>query len=100
MLAAVAACDEPTTSPEESARGGAVVLNGTYQVGLTLVPHIGATSTHIDFGALFDGATFTLERDTVITTSSKGAGDLLYIADLARAEFRSIQLPSGSNPAG
>jgi len=79
---------------------GIVVLNAFGQQGITLLPDSGAGSARIDFGGLFDGGGFSLARDTLLTTSSKGAGDLLYVVDVRAATLVKLQLPASSNPGG
>jgi streptogramin lyase len=77
-----------------------VVLNGFGQTGITLVPDTGTSVTRIDFADLYDGGGFALERDTLLTTSSKSAGSLLYVADLRARSLLKLQLPVNSNPGG
>ena len=77
---------------------GSVVLNGFGSQGVTLVPDTGAVTSSIAFGASFDGGSMRVERDTVLTTSSKAGGDLLYVSSLASGTVKTIQMPSGSNP--
>ena len=77
---------------------GTVVLNGFGAQGVTLIPDTGATTSRIAFGASFDGAALHVERDTVLTTSSKAGGDLLYVASLTAGTVKTIQMPAGSNP--
>ena len=77
---------------------GTVVLNGYGVQGVTLVPDTGTVTSSIAFGASFDGGAMRVDRDTVLTTSSKAGGDLLYIASLAAGTVKTIQMPAGSNP--
>lgn len=81
---------------------GIVVLDGFIQPGLTLLADTGSATTRVPFGppTEFDGGSFSLERDTVLATSSRGAGNLLYVAALATGTVRRVQLPPNSNPAG
>ncbi len=98
---ALCACNDSTGIPGLSGgRASVVVLNGVGETGVTLVPFDGASSAHIDFGAAFDGAVFTVQNDTVLSTSSSFGGDQLYVADLVARTLRRTQLPAGSNPAG
>jgi len=78
-----------------------VVLDGFIQPGLTLVPDTGSVTQRIAFGAPneFDAGGFELRSDTAVAASSRGAGDLLYIADLRTALVRRVQMPSRGNPA-
>ena len=76
-LAAGACSDSPTTPGARVARG-VVVLNGFGQQGVTLVPDTGNATGRINFGPDFDGGSLTVERDTAISTSSRGGGDQLY----------------------
>lgn len=92
--------DGPTASPPQPPRG-VVVLDGFIQPGLTLLADTGSASSRIAFGPSteFDAGNFTLERDTVLATSSRGAGNLLYVATLPAGLVRRVQLPPNSNPA-
>ncbi len=80
---------------------GIVVMDGFIQPGLTLLPDTGSSSSRVTFGppTEFDGGGFTLERDTVLATSSRAAGDLLYITDVKTGSMRRLQLPAKSNPS-
>lgn len=102
VLAAHAACagDSPTATAPQPPRG-VVVLDGFIQPGLTLLADTGSASTRIPLGppTEFDAGSFTLERDTVLATSSRGAGNLLYVAALPGGLVRRVQLPPNSNPA-
>ena len=98
----VSACgDDGGTSPIPLAPRGIVVLDGFIQPGLTLLPDSGNASTRIAFGAPneFDAGTMELRNDTVVAASSRGAGDLLYVASLDDGIVRRIQMPARSNPA-
>src|SRR4051812_35499120 len=80
-LGGLAACGDTMTDPAPgSGVNGVVVLNGFGQQGVTLVPDSGTATSRIDFGASYDGGGMALLRDTVISTSSKAGGDLLYVA--------------------
>jgi hypothetical protein len=80
---------------------GIVVLDGFVQPGLTLLADTGTATSRIPFGpgTEFDGSSISLERDTVLAVSSRGAGDLLYIADLRTGSMRRLQMPPVSNPS-
>lgn len=104
LLATVSltACgDDGTTPPAQLAPRGIAVLDGFIQPGLTLVPDSGTVTQRIAFGASneFDAGGFELRNDTAVAASSRGAGDLLYIADLRTASVRRVQMPSRGNPA-
>src|SRR5688500_14191540 len=79
-----AACgdDDGILDPGPSAPRGIVVLDGFVQPGLTLLADSGSASSKLVFGppSEFDAGGFTMLRDTVLAVSSRGAGDLLYIA--------------------
>ena len=97
-----AACgsDNPTVITPQPPRG-IVVLDGFIQPGLTFLGDTGTATTKLALAPAteFDAGGFTLERDTVLAVSSRGAGDLLYIADVRTSTFRRIQLPTRSNPS-
>lgn len=99
---ALAACgsDSPT-APEPAPPRGIVVLDGFIQPGITLLADSATSGTKVSFASPteFDAGGFTLERDTLLAVSSRGAGDLLYVADVARARFERFQLPAKSNPS-
>lgn len=98
----LAACGEDgATTPAQLAPRGIAVLDGFIQPGLTLVPDSGTVTQRIAFGASteFDAGVFELRNDTALAASSRGAGDLLYIADLRTASVRRIQMPARGNPA-
>lgn len=101
-LAALGACgsDGPTTTTPQPPRG-IVVLDGFIQPGLTFIGDTGTSTTKLALGPSteFDAGGFTMERDTVLAVSSRGAGDLLYIADVRTSTFRRLQLPTRSNPS-
>jgi hypothetical protein len=98
----LAACgsDNPTAITPQPPRG-IVVLDGFIQPGLTFLGDTGTATTKLALAPAteFDAGGFTLERDTVLAVSSRGAGDLLYIADVRASTFRRIQLPARSNPS-
>lgn len=99
-LALLAACDssDPVRPADEARR--VLVLNGVGQTGVTLLPHTeSGSSVHIPFTS-FDGAVMTVDDSRVYTTSSRGSGDLLFVADLASLTERTIPMPPASNPAG
>jgi hypothetical protein len=101
-MATAGACgsDSPTDSTPQPPRG-IVVLDGFIQPGLTFLGDTGTASTKLALGPSteFDAGGFTLLRDTVLAVSSRGAGDLLYIADVRTSTFRRLQLPTRSNPS-
>lgn len=101
LLALGAACgDDGVIDPGPSAPAGIVVLDGFVQPGLTLLADTGSASTRLSFGPSteFDAGSFTMLRDTVLAVSSRGAGDLLYIADVRTGTVRKVQMPARSNP--
>ena len=101
VLVITIACSDGTRPVQlPQVETGAVVLNGVGQTGVTFVPDSGAPNSHIDFGAAFDGATFTVLDGVVLSTSSSLKGDQLYFADLANGTLRRVQMPAASNPAG
>ncbi len=79
---------------------GIVVMDGYIQPGLTLLADTGTSTSRITFGPSteFDAGGFTLRNDTALAVSSRGAGDLLYIADLQSGSMRRLQMPAVSNP--
>lgn len=100
-LVAVVGCGgatSPTTPPPAGA--SIVVLNGYGATGLTIIPAGDSASRHLDFGSAFDGATFAMANDSVLSTSSKAEGDQLYVADLTSGSVTRLQLPAASDPAG
>jgi len=98
---AMAGCADSVTNTGPQPASGMVVLDGYIQPGLTLVADTGNTTSRIALGsgAEFDASDFSLERDTVLSASSRGAGDLLYIADLKTGSMRKVQMPAKSNPS-
>lgn len=92
--------DDDATGPVPTPPRGIVVLDGFIQPGLTFLGDTGSASTKLNFGppSEFDAGGFTLENDTVLAVSSRGAGDLLYIADVRSGTLRKVQLPAASNP--
>ncbi|MBC7790099.1 MAG: hypothetical protein H7Z74_09140 [Anaerolineae bacterium] len=97
----VLACSDSTLPFEPPVlQPGALILNGVGETGVTFVPSSGAPNSHIDFGASFDGATFTVLDNIVLSTSSSLKGDQLYVADLSNGSLQRVQLPAASNPAG
>jgi hypothetical protein len=101
VLALTACGDDGATPPAQLTPRGIAVLDGFIQPGLTLVPDSGTVTQRIIFGTSndFDAGTFEVRNDTAVAASSRGAGDLLYIADLRTAAVRRIQMPARSNPA-
>lgn len=101
MATVLAACgsDNPTAVAPQAPRG-IVVLDGFIQPGLTFLGDTGTASTTLPLAPSteLDAGGFTLERDTVLVVSSRGAGDLLYIVDVRTSSFRRVQLPARSNP--
>lgn len=103
MLATLAACDsESGIEPPSLLPAGIIVLDGYIQPGLTLLPDSGSTSQRLAFGAPdeFDAGSFFTRNDTVVAASSRGAGDLLFVASLQTSSVRRVQMPATSNPAG
>jgi hypothetical protein len=92
---AMIGCADSVTNTGPQPASGIVVLDGFIQPGLTLVSDTGTATSRIAFGsgAEFDASEFSLERDTVLSTSSRAAGDLLYIADLHAGSMRRVQMP-------
>jgi hypothetical protein len=101
-LSLTACGEDGGITPLPLAPRGIAVLDGFVQPGLTLLADSGSASQRIAFGAPneFDAGSFELRNDTVVAASSRGAGDLLYVADLRTATVRRIQMPPRSNPAG
>ncbi len=99
-LLLVGACKDTSLNPLPfTPNKGTVVLNGFGLQGATLVPDTGLVSAgFISLPASFDGAYERIVRDTLLTTSSKGGGDLLYVVDLAAGTKKAIQMPAASNP--
>jgi len=100
-LALTACGEDGATSPAQLAPRGIAVLDGFIQPGLTLVADTGTSTQRLAFGAPneFDAGSFELRNDTAVAATSRGAGDLLYIADLRTASVRRVQMPARSNPA-
>ncbi len=101
-LVTLAACgDDGATPPAQLVPRGIAVLDGFIQPGLTLVPDTGTATQRITLGAPneFDAGVFELRNDTALAASSRGAGDLLFVADLRSALVRRIQMPARGNPA-
>ncbi len=102
LLMALAACgnDGINNSTPQPPRG-IIVLDGFIQPGLTFLGDTGSASTKLTLAPTteFDAGGFTLLRDTVLTVSSRGAGDLLYVTDVRTSTTRRIQLPIRSNPS-
>ena len=96
-LSTLAACGADPVRPSAAAPDRVVVLNGFGQTGVTT--STSGTPTYLRFDP-FDGATMTVERDTVLSASSAFSGDLVFVADLKAGTVAKIQIPSGSNAAG
>jgi hypothetical protein len=101
MLSLGACNGEGGVAPTPQPPRGIIVLDGFIQPGLTFVGDTGTATARLAFGppTEFDAGGFSLLRDTVLAVSSRGAGDLLYIADVRSASFRRVQLPARSNPS-
>lgn len=100
-LVSLSACKDSTLQPIVSpSLKGTVVLNGFGLQGATLVNDTTTATTQIPFGAAFDGSMLSIASDTLLSTSSKAGGDLLYVASLASGTLKTVQMPAGSNPAG
>ena len=102
LLTALTACgDDAVSNSTPQPPRGILVLDGFIQPGLTFLGDTGSASTKLTLGPTteFDAGGFTLLRDTVLAVSSRGAGDLLYIADVRTSSTRRIQLPTRSNPS-
>ena len=102
LLTVLAACgDDGINSNTPQPPRGIIVLDGFIQPGLTFLGDTGSTSTKLTLAPTseFDAGGFTLLRDTVLTVSSRGAGDLLYVTDVRTSTTRRIQLPTRSNPS-
>ncbi len=101
-VATFSACgDDGVIDPASLTPRGTIVLDGFIQPGLTLVPDSGTATQRIPFGAPneFDGGSLVVRNDTAVAASSRGAGDLLYIASLQSGNVRRVQMPARSNPA-
>ncbi|HMS02473.1 MAG TPA: hypothetical protein PKE51_05845, partial [Gemmatimonadaceae bacterium] len=102
MLPLLAACGaDGGIDPSPTPPRGVAVLDGFIQPGLTLLADSGSATQRVIFGAPneFDAGNFELRNDTAVAASSRGAGDLLWIADVQRATVRRVQMPARSNPA-
>ena len=102
LLTALAACgDDGINNSTPQPPRGIIVLDGFIQPGLTFLGDTGSASTKLTLAPTseFDAGGFTLLRDTVLTVSSRGAGDLLYVTDARTSTTRRIQLPARSNPS-
>jgi hypothetical protein len=101
-LSLLAACgsDGSTESGPRPSRGVAV-LDGFIQPSITLLADSGSASQRVVLGSPteFDGGSMDVRNDTAVAASSRGAGDLLYIADLNTSTVRRVQMPARSNPA-
>lgn len=97
----LAACGTESTGPDAVPPvGKALVLVSFGEPGIAVVPDTGTGSGHVGLGDAFDGAVFTVDGDTVLTTSSKWGGDELFVVDLVSGAARVIAMPPGSNPGG
>jgi len=102
LFAALAACgDDGINNSTPQPPRGIIVLDGFIQPGLTFLGDTGSASTKLTLAPTteFDAGGFTLLRDTVLTVSSRGAGDLLYVTGVRTSTTRRIQLPPRSNPS-
>jgi hypothetical protein len=102
LLTALAACgDDGINNSTPQPPRGIIVLDGFIQPGLTFLGDTGSASAKLTLAPTseFDAGGFTLLRDTVLTVSSRGAGDLLYVTDVRTSTTRRIQLPARSNPS-
>jgi hypothetical protein len=99
LLTSACGGDSLTQSTPQPPRG-IVVLDGFIQPGYTFLGDTGTTTTRLPLGPAteFDAGGFTLERDTALAVSSRGAGDLLYVTNVATSANRRLQLPARSNP--
>ena len=97
----VACGDDGLSDSQPLTPRSSVVLDGFIQPGLTLVPDSGGSTQRIALGAPneFDAGSFDVRNDTAVAASSRGAGDLLYIASLATGSVRRVQMPTRGNPA-
>ena len=96
-----AGCNNDATGPGfDPGTGKALVLITYGDPGVSVVRDTGATAGHLAFGDAFDGALFTVVRDSVASASSKFGGDLLYLADVGSGGLQTVPLPAGSNPGG
>lgn len=101
-VVALGACgdDTPLVVAPQPPRG-IIVLDGFIQPGYTFLGDTGTASTRLPLAPAteFDAGGFTLQNDTLLAVSSRGAGDLLYITDVRTNTFRRVQLPTRSNPS-
>lgn len=101
-VVALAACgsDLPLAVTPQPPRG-IVVLDGFIQPGFTFLGDTGTAGTKLPLAPSteFDAGGFTIQNDTLLAVSSRGAGDLLYITDVRSNTFRRLQLPTRSNPS-
>jgi hypothetical protein len=101
-VAALAACgDDSVVNTTPQPPRGIIVLDGFIQPGLTFLGDTGSANTKLTLAPAteFDAGGFSLLRDTVLTVSSRAAGDLLYVTDVRASTTRRIQLPARSNPS-
>jgi len=100
MTLAACGSDLPLAVTPQPPRG-IVVLDGFIQPGFTFLGDTGTASTKLPLAPSteFDAGGFTLQNDTLLAVSSRGAGDLLYITDVRTNTFRRLQLPARSNPS-
>jgi hypothetical protein len=101
-VAALAACgDDSVVNGTPQPPRGIIVLDGFIQPGLTFLGDTGSASSKLTLAPAteFDAGGFSLLRDTVLTVSSRAAGDLLYVTDVRASTTRRIQLPARSNPS-
>jgi hypothetical protein len=100
LMFAACGSDLPLAVTPQPPRG-IIVLDGFIQPGFTFLGDTGTASVKLPIApsAEFDAGGFTLENDTVLAVSSRGAGDLLYITDVRTNTFRRVQLPVRSNPS-
>ncbi len=102
LLTTLTACgDDGINNSTPQPPRGIIVLDGFIQPGLTFLGDTGSASSKLTLAPTteFDAGGFTLRRDTVLTVSSRGAGDLLYVTDVRTSSTRRIQLPARSNPS-
>ena len=102
FVISLAACgDDGISDSTPQPPRGIIVLDGFIQPGLTFVGDTGSAISKLSLAPTteFDAGGFTLLRDTVLTVSSRGAGDLLYVTDVRTSSTRRIQLPTRSNPS-
>jgi hypothetical protein len=96
----LSACSDPESPEVPPPLGDVVVLNGVGATGISVLAEPGGgEEKHLAFDP-FDGASFSLRGDTVVSTSSKGSGDLLFVGVLGSGSVQKIQMPAASNPGG